>query len=74
LTPEITNSSEDLVPYSVIIDMKVPEDLKKAFSISYSYSLWEDNTTAEWERDPARSLEVLPSENYHGQMSEKHSH
>jgi len=65
LSPEITHQSEDLVPYSVTINMKVPEN-NKAYIIRYSYSLWEDNSNAEWEREPGRTLEILPSEDYHG--------
>ena len=63
--PEMSSKNDELVPYSVTVDFKVPE-VNKAFTIRYSYSLWEDNVTSEWERDPARSLEILPSEGYTG--------
>lgn len=73
LHPEIAHSHDELIPYSITINIKVPED-NKAYAIRYSYSLWEDNTTAEWERDPARTLEILPSEDYFGQLGQQHSH
>ena len=73
LSPELTHAHDELIPYSVTINMKVPE-VNKAFNMRYSYSLWEDNSNAEWERDPARSLEILPSEEYHGQLGQTHSH
>lgn len=66
MQPEMMSSNNDeLVPYSVIVDFGVPE-VNKAFTIRYSYSLWEDNVNAEWEREPARSLEILPSTGYNG--------
>jgi hypothetical protein len=73
LSPEISQTHDELVPYSITINMKVPQD-NQAFTLRYSYSLWEDNSTAEWERDPARTLEILPSEEYHGQLGQQHSH
>lgn len=75
LHPELTGRStkDDLVPYSVIIDFAVPV-LNSNFTIRYSYSLWEDNTNAEWEREPARTLEILPSQGYTGQLRENNTH
>lgn len=75
LHPELTgrSASDDLVPYSVIIDFAVPV-LNSNFTIRYSYSLWEDNTNAEWEREPARTLEILPSQGYTGQLRENNTH
>ena len=71
LAPEINTiaADDDLVPYSVTLNMKIP-DKNMPFSMRYSYSLWEDNTNAEWERDPARTLEILPSEDYKGQLGQ----
>lgn len=67
MRPEMSAKNDELIPYSVTLDFAVPE-IKSSFTIRYSYSLWEDNVNAEWERDPARSLEILPSEGYNGQL------
>lgn len=65
LSPELTGKSEELIPYSLTVDFEVPV-VNQAFNIRYSYSLWEDNNNAEWEREPARTLSILPSEGYNG--------
>ena len=68
----MTHSNDDLVPYSVTLNLKVPKT-NSAFKIRYSYSLWEDNKLPEWERDPSRTLEILPSEDYNGQLGKQNA-
>jgi hypothetical protein len=60
-------SRDELVTYSTVVNIEVKEQTD-VFSFNYSYSLWSDNCEPEWERDPARRLTILSSEDYRGQQ------
>ena len=60
------------MPYSTVVNVKVP-DGKNAMAFNYSYALFTESKDAEWERDPARRLEILSSQEYRGQLGNTHS-
>ena len=58
--------TEELVPFSTVVEVKTSGS--KTVRFNYSYALFTENREAEWERDPSRILEILPSESYRGQL------
>ena len=67
LREDITaRGTEELVPFSTVVEIKAPPSQTLRFN--YSYALFTESREPEWERDPSRILEILPSESYRGQL------
>ena len=69
-----TLNNEALVPYSVTIPITTRQDVV-SYGFNYSYSLWDGvNRETEWERDPARRMEVMNSDEYRGQLGNSNAY
>lgn len=72
LYEESSHTFQELVCYTTHIEIKIPEKVD-SFGFNYSYGLFTENKQPEWERDPARHLQILSSDGYTGQLGNTNS-